>query len=70
MSTDRITIVSEKRLRELCHIEREVKALREVEKAARNYFTEQQLKGLSEKYFKDYHAVKIALKNLDEARRE
>jgi len=43
--------------------------LAKVAEAARNYFTEHDLGGLSEKYFKDYHAVKEALEELDEARR-
>lgn len=70
-------------IRELCL---ELKAAREVAEAsrkatnphlleavadaARNYFTEHDLEGLSKNYFKDYHAVKRALENLDEARRE
>jgi hypothetical protein len=51
-------------IRELCL---ELKAARKVADAARNYFTEHDLEGLSKNYFKDYHAVKRALEKLDEA---
>ena len=45
-------------------MEKELKFSRKVVEAARNYFTEHDLEGLNEKYFKSYHAVKKALNEL------